>query len=77
MRICHKPGCTTRAIPPLIVCDEHQGEFQSSVALRRPTAPLDEWRTKLVEDMDDVQRGFGSTGGSVIGVDGTLTEEDA
>jgi hypothetical protein len=76
MRICHKQYCTTEATPPLIVCDAHQGEFQSSAALRRPTAPLDEWRTKLTEDMDQETRG-GSTGGSVIGIDGTLTEEEA
>jgi hypothetical protein len=51
MRTCTQAHCDKEATPPLILCQDHEHLYNSSSALRRPTPPMDEWRTKLAEDI--------------------------
>jgi hypothetical protein len=62
MRTCTKQYCTTEASPPLIVCDDHELETQSSVALGRGAQPQDEWRERLRETFHTGSGGQTDTG---------------
>jgi len=53
MRRCNHSGCDKIATPPLIICAEHQEQYNSAAYLRRSAPPADEWRTKLAEELGE------------------------